>query len=290
MKCVFYETSLPNGFEERSFFSKEMPYTINIKHFQAEDIVPLHYAETIEILLCDGLCGEFRISGERFSLGGKQLLVVPPYTVHSNNIRSGDGLMYIFKISLRDFSYYVNLKNYLDICGCQPEMFLYQCPEYDEVLAIVRALIENDGDLPQCLPYVLRLFYLLSRHVDRQRDASALDSPLKDSSLQELITFTQQNYSRKISIEEVARITGYSKYHFCSRFKALTGMTYLNYLNSVRVSHACLMLANGESVQSVCRSTGFESPSHFIQVFKKIQHITPRQYALQQRQTQAKEP
>ena len=70
-------------------------------------------------------------------------------------------------------------------------------------------------------------------------------------------------------------MTGYSKYHFCSRFKSLTGMTYLNYLNSVRVRRACLLLQQGESVQAVCRATGFENVSYFIQMFKKIRHVTP---------------
>ena len=89
--------------------------------------------------------------------------------------------------------------------------------------------------------------------------------------------------ARRITIDEVAKRTGYSKYHFCSRFKSLTGMTYLNYLNSVRVSYACQLLQQGESVQAVCRATGFENVSYFIQMFKKIQHVTPYQYACQHR-------
>ena len=85
------------------------------------------------------------------------------------------------------------------------------------------------------------------------------------------------------TIHDIAQISGYSKYHFCSRFKALTGMTYMHYLNTVRVSKACIMLRSGESVQNVCRNCGFENVSHFIQLFKRIQHITPHQYAVQVR-------
>ena len=98
-----------------------------------------------------------------------------------------------------------------------------------------------------------------------------------------MIRWTNENFARKITIDEVASMTGYSKYHFCSRFKSLTGMTYLNYLNSVRVRRACLLLQQGESVQAVCRATGFENVSYFIQMFKKIRHVTPHQYACQHR-------
>ena len=85
----------------------------------------------------------------------------------------------------------------------------------------------------------------------------------------------------------MAQRTGYSKYHFCSRFKSLTGITYMNYLNSVRVSHACLMLQNGESVQAVGQSVGFENSSYFTQVFKRIQHMTPHEYACRQKKARA---
>lgn len=283
MRCVFYGDKLPNGFEEQIDFSPEMPYTISIKHFQAEDIVPLHYAETIEILLCDGLSGEIVIDANHYSLQGKQLFVIPPYTVHSNNIRPGDGIMYVFKVDFWQMDTYIHIENYLEACGCTLLQLQHLCPAYDGVLQIVRELIAHDGDPSVCLPLILSLFQLLSRYTTSVSDDAALHAQFKSSNLQELIHWTNQNYARKISIDEVANLTGYSKYHFCSRFKGLTGMTYMNYLNSVRVSHACRMLRNGDSVQAVSRNMGFENVSHFIQTFKKIQHTTPRQYALQQK-------
>jgi len=283
MQCVYIDDRLPNGFEEQFTFSPEMPYTISIKRFLTEDIVPLHYAETIEMLLCDKLCGEIVIDNQHYSLEGQQLFVIPPYTVHSNNIRPGGGTMYVFKICFREMDRYINISNYLAIEGCRLSQLEYFCPEYDKVMEIVEGLVENDGELMKCLPLIVELFLTLSRHVDQERQSSAAHSRFKDSSLQDLIRWTHENYARKITIEEVADMAGYSKYHFCSRFKALTGMTYLNYLNSVRVAKACLMLRNGDAVQTVSRNCGFENTSHFIQIFKRIQHVTPYQYATQQK-------
>ncbi len=283
MSRVFWGDTLPNGFEEQLEFSPEMPYTIHIKHFPAEDVVPLHYAETIEILLCDGLCGEIVIDGNHYQFQGRQVFVIPPYTVHSNNIRPGGGTMYVFKLHFLQMAHFLQLENYLALCGCALSQLEYLCPACEEVFAIVEELIRLDGDLGICLTRILSLFQLLSRHTTSERIDPALHAQFRASSLQELIRWTNENYARKITIDEVAKLSGYSKYHFCSRFKALTGMTYMNYLNSVRVSHACLMLCNGDSVQTVCRNTGFENTSHFIQIFKRIQHTTPHQYASRQR-------
>ncbi|MEA4965532.1 MAG: helix-turn-helix transcriptional regulator [Oscillospiraceae bacterium] len=283
MQCVFFGDTTPSGFEEQLQFSMETPYTICIKQFQTEDIVPLHYADTIEILLCRELCGEIVIDTSHYPLQGNQLFLIPPYTIHSNNIRPGSGTMYVFKINLQEMGHYIQIENYLALYGCQLNQLLYQAPAYEEVLLIVEELMKKDGRLEACIPLFLDLMRILSRHTAPKRSSDSLHAKFKGSSLQELINWTNRNYPRKISIQEVASLTGYSKYHFCSRFKTLTGMTYMNYLNSVRVSYACWMLSSGESVQSVSRSTGFENTSHFIQTFKRIQHITPHQYACQKK-------
>ena len=283
MQCVYYGDRLPNGFEERVFFSPQMPYTICIKEFQMEDIVPLHYADTIELLLCENLCGEIVIDNQRFTLEGEQLFVIPPYTLHSNNIRPGSGTMHVFKICFQEMDRYFNVQNYLALKDLSLSQAQYLCPAYGEVKAIVQRLIAQDGDLMACLPLIMELFLELSRHMNRSQSGVSTYARFKSSSLQELIRWTNENYNRKIAIEEVAKMAGYSKYHFCSRFKAETGTTYMSYLNSVRVSHACLMLRHGDSVQTVCRNCGFENTSHFIQIFKRIQHMTPHQYAIQQK-------
>ena len=282
MPSVFYDDQLPNGFEEHFFYSSQMPYTLNIKHFQAEDIVPLHYAKTIELLWCDGLCGEIVIGSNHYTLSEKQMFVIPPYTVHANHVRPGEGCMYVLKIHFQEMGRYLNIPELLSAGGCQISRLCYSCPEYASTFVLVEKLIAFDGELARCVALLLELFLLLSRYTDNSRAAASVDR-FRESSLQELIRWTNENYARKITIDEVAAITGYSKYHFCSRFKALTGMTYMRYLNSVRVSHACLMLRNGDSVQTVCRNTGFENTSHFIQIFKGIQHVTPYQYAREQK-------
>ncbi len=280
MKRIFFDDKLPNGFEEHFEFGWEMPYTLHVKQFFSEDIVPLHYAETIEILLCENLCGEIVIDNHHFPLGGKQLFVIPPYTVHANNIRPGEGTMYVFKVHFGELSHYLNAEHILELYGASIQRLRYDCPAFEAVRQVMGRLIDHDEDLGLCLGALTELFAILARHHVPHSEGPAR---LRESSLQELIRWTNENYARKITIEEVAARTGYSKYHFCSRFKSMTGMTYLSYLNSVRVSHACRMLSQGQTVQDVCRATGFENVSYFIQMFKRIQHITPHQYAKEQR-------
>ena len=72
----------------------------------------------------------------------------------------------------------------------------------------------------------------------------------------------------------------YNKHYFCNKFKTATGETYLQYLNNLRVFHACKMLKKGHALTEICEKCGFENMSYFIQLFKKIVGTTPKQYAL----------
>lgn len=281
MKCVYEGSRLPNGFEEQFDFSPQMPYTISIKHFADDDEVPLHYADTIEILMCEDLSGWLLIDDQRFTLSGQQVFVIPPYTVHANSIRAGKGVMYVMKINLTEIGHYLNLQHYLELCGCRIDQLAYTGPEFTHVNALISALIENDGELSSCLPHILMLFKLFSRFTAPGRNQTNTNARPKSARLQELISWTQTHFADRITIEQAARLTGYSKYHFCTRFKSLTGMTYLNYVNSVRIAHACLMLRDDLPISHVCRSCGFESVSYFTQVFRRLKGMTPGEYAAQ---------
>jgi len=279
MQCVSFDNQRPEAFEEQIPFTRQMPYRVQVKHFSEEDVVPLHYGNTLEILLCDCLEGQISIDSQRFDFGDRQLFVIPPHAVHATTIAPCKGTQYVIKISPDDLSHYCDVTNYLECCGCQISQLAYCCPAYSEAERLVDDLIRNDGNLSRCLISILELLLLLSRYTDINRESVGIQSRFKTSTLRELVKWTHQNYMRKVTIEDAAAFVGYSKYHFCARFKALTGMTYLNYLNSVRISHACRLLVSGASVQAVCREVGFENLSYFIQLFRRLCHVTPHQYA-----------
>lgn len=281
MQCVYEGSRLPSGFDEQFEFTPQTPYTVSIKRFSAGDEAPPHYADTVKILLCEDLSGELTIDDKRFSLSGQQLFVIPPYTVHANRIRPCSGAMHVIKISLTEIGLYINLPHYLQLSGCRIDQIAYCCPEYQHAKQLTDALIQDDGNLSDCLPHILELFRLLSKHTVPEQNQSSPNAKLKSAGLQELIGWTQANFSSRITIEQAAKLTGYSKYHFCTRFKSLTGMTYLSYVSSIRIAHACRMLKDGHTISHVCRECGYETVSYFTQVFKRIKGMTPGEYAAQ---------
>ena len=137
MQCVYWGDTIPGEFEEQREFSPEMPYTIHIKTFPAEEMVPLHYAKTVEVLLCDGLRGEVLVEGRRFALSGKQVFVAPPHALHSTRVQPCGGKMLVFKVHPNYMRRYMDLENYLEVCGCGMERLAALCPDTGELFAVI---------------------------------------------------------------------------------------------------------------------------------------------------------
>ena len=82
----------------------------------------------------------------------------------------------------------------------------------------------------------------------------------------------------KLNIEEMARMTSTSKYHFIRCFKKEIGLTPHQFQMQNRVRKAQKLLSQTDSMTKVAMDTGFCDQSHFIKQFEKIVGLTPSDY------------
>lgn len=91
--------------------------------------------------------------------------------------------------------------------------------------------------------------------------------------------FIDCNYMRRITLADAAAEAGISRSLFCLRFKELMGMTFVEYLNSVRIRNACRLLKHTTmSISMISDATGFDDASYFNRVFKRETGISPREW------------
>jgi len=87
------------------------------------------------------------------------------------------------------------------------------------------------------------------------------------------------NYKENISLQEIADIASMTPQAFCKYFRERTQKTLTEFINEVRISHACKMLYSEEySIEQVCYDSGFNSPSNFNRQFKKTVQMTPLEF------------
>ncbi len=94
--------------------------------------------------------------------------------------------------------------------------------------------------------------------------------------------FIDINFHSDINLGGIADEAFFSKFHFIRLFRMAYGKTPYQYLTSVRIEKAKLLLQNGIGVGDVCFSVGFDSISSFTVLFKRITSTTPAVYQQQQ--------
>lgn len=99
------------------------------------------------------------------------------------------------------------------------------------------------------------------------------------SCIKKALKYLSSNYSREISLDEISSYVNLSPSYFSTLFKQITGKTYKDYLNKVRIEESKLLLLNSNlSIIDIALATGFEDPGYFSKVFKKYTGLSPSKF------------
>ena len=94
--------------------------------------------------------------------------------------------------------------------------------------------------------------------------------------LQKLFYYTSRNSAEKISVEQAAAIAGMSRNSFLRAFKAVAGMTWVDYLNHVRlIEGAHLLKETSLPIAEIAARVGYADQSYFDRRFKERFGQTP---------------
>lgn len=100
-----------------------------------------------------------------------------------------------------------------------------------------------------------------------------------DISFMKVLSYIHENFSKKISIDELSEMSILSRSSFIKKFNKICKMTPLQYITKIRIEASKNMLLNTNySLSSIANKTGFYDTSHFIHCFQKETMLTPSQY------------
>lgn len=118
--------------------------------------------------------------------------------------------------------------------------------------------------------------YARSLLIDIFRSCPITKCQKKVSSHKNLIDKINRDFSF-ITFEDAVHYSGYSASHFSKMFKKLSGMSFSEYLNIIKVENAILLLQTHSSIAmtAVCEKCGFSTVRNFNRVFKNITGYSP---------------
>ena len=124
-----------------------------------------------------------------------------------------------------------------------------------------------------------RLMLLLDIIARGFADSGRPGSPKKTHRLSRLIELLEKNPTRPWNIVEMCRITSLSRAVLFQEFRKVFQTTPMDYLLSIRLRQACLMLTqSSKSIGEVALACGFSDSSHFILRFRQHTGVTPLEF------------
>lgn len=101
---------------------------------------------------------------------------------------------------------------------------------------------------------------------------------ITSSETDHVVDYLKNNYMKDISLDELAEISGLSKYYLIYKFKKQYGLTPYAYLTNLRINTAKYMLKGNSPIIEVALEVGFYDQSHFTNTFNQYVGISPQSY------------
>lgn len=97
--------------------------------------------------------------------------------------------------------------------------------------------------------------------------------------MDKVLRFINESYLEPISLQQISEIAAMSAPAFCRFFKNSTGKVFKNYLNELRIGHACMLLVESDkSISEICFESGFNNLSNFNRHFARYKKMSPGKY------------
>lgn len=123
--------------------------------------------------------------------------------------------------------------------------------------------------------------YLLAGHQDGQLPFSAMTrrGQLDDRVVADSVAWIEANYAQSNPVAAMADRSGLTRRTFARRFQTATGRRPIDYVHALRIEGARERLESSASpVDDVGLEVGYEDPTFFRRLFKRVTGLTPAVY------------
>lgn len=252
--------------------------SISTSKFEGDWISTPHSHFYTEIFFIKSGKGQMQVENELIALKSNMIIIINAHTQHTEISSPQDPL-----------EYYVLGAEGLQVTNTDNSD--YCIIQYNTRIAPYRQCFENileemhnkhEGYLEICQSYL----EILIRRICRRSQVSydIVDNKRGSRECHKAKQYIDKNYSDKITLDSLAKISNLNKYYLSHRFAEIYGVSPIAYLNNVRITACKDLLKNtNHSIEEIAIMTGFSSRSYLAQAFQKTCSMTCQQYRKEHR-------
>lgn len=232
-----------------------------------------HAHEELSIGIIEKGTSNLNFEGKSFRAEAGHIVLIPPEVIHMCNpgnyndwqfkmiYLKPDWLQSLFDTKLQNFSASIKRLNPEDFGRISHlfNMLAYQIP-----------VMEKESYLIQELDYFLCL-----KSYPPNKSGLLRDNRKK---LQLVRDYLHDNFLDRITLDDLAGISGLSKYNIIRLFESIYKISPHSYLTILRINFAKKELKKDNPIADIAATAGFCDQSHFSKIFKQYTGITPLNY------------
>lgn len=174
-----------------------------------------------------------------------------------------------------------NAKQFIHDVGLNSEQLIFQCSYGDELKQIVLHMLKHTQSTTSNLYYLQGKLYdffsVLMRDASVEEQAEEINK--ENIYVQEAIAYIRNNYSKGISVNDIAVHLNVNRSYLYTLFKKSLDMSPKTFLTTFRLSRAREQLILTDfSIEQIARSCGYHDVLVFSKAFKEQIGLTPSAY------------
>ena len=149
--------------------------------------------------------------------------------------------------------------------------------KFTEMTQILHMILDkNESDAP--FDKVIAKGALLALLGELLSFADFIDAPADYDSVKNVLLYCSENYTEPLSLDVLSKKLHLSRYYISHIFSDKLQVSFTDFINTLRVEHACSLLEKGANISEIALSSGFSSVRTFNRVFAEEMGMTPREY------------
>lgn len=221
--------------------------------------------------------GYFMLEEEKFFPKKGQMYFLPEQHRHSFSVMNQENTFEKYYCHFNTMPGATNIFKVMKV----PNFVTPRDPDYIEFLfkQMIEVWEQKEGYL-NSLKIKILLYQVFEHYLEAcDIDQIKIKHHYKQEALEEILKFIDENLDKKISLKEVAYEFGYSTQYFSKIFKKSLGITFLQYMNQLKMEKAReLIMYSNKSMSEIAYTLGFENQYYFSNTFKKENGVSPTDY------------
>lgn len=248
-------------------------YVCENKIFDEAYTSRLHWHGFIEIeFVIDGNCTH-QYNGKLYHVKRGDAWI---FTAHDSHIAICDKGLNVTKVSVKPELLHERLQKYLGFS--HPLHCSFDETELHMIQDRLNTLFDEQ-EHPKMMTRVKASSIINELVLEVVRKSPVIPEKQNLGIISDVVSWMHGNYKKDISLTQIAELFSLTPNYLGRLFKNALGISYNDYLNSIRLKCACdLLVTSDNSIKVIAIECGFNSVEYFNSIFKKHYGITPSQY------------